>query len=449
MNSKIYYGTETEKAIRNFGTGCTPEGLITAYAEVKEACICAIQERENHFPDNVYTSVLEAIGEIKSGLHYGQFPLPLKQGGAGTSLNMNMNEVIASRSMAILKEKKQPLTMIDPIEDINRYQSTNDTFPTALTVYFLRRLHAFENKVIKMQEVLVEKETGYQNQLLAGRTEMQSALPVTLGQVFSSWAGMTERDRWRLHKIRERFRTVALGGTAIGTGFSAPQSYIFLAEKHLRTITNLPLSRSQNLTDEIAHSDKFTELANGISQFSENIFKITGDLLIYTSSVTGEIIHPNLQYGSSIMPAKINPVILEYAKGHAINACHECAKVREYAKSSQLQLNPFLPFLADALNRAFDSTENAAKGLLEHFFPGMGVNSARMEENLVRSEVLFNALLPLLGYHRVKKLSADMNFNRPLNLNDFRRKVAEMTGTDEKILEKYLEPVQLTTAMRG
>ena len=449
MQDKKYYGTETEKALSNFGSGRTPAGIIAAYAGVKEAALCAVQDVDKRFSPEVYEAIMAAIDEIKTGAHEKQFPLSLAQGGAGTSLNMNINEVIASRAVEILNESGVSGDVIDSIEDINRYQSTNDTFSTALTVYFLRRLMSFEETVIGMQEILVDRESLYGTQLVTGRTEMQSALPLTLGQVFASWAGMIERDRWRLHKIRERFRTMALGGTAVGTGFSAPQSYIFSAEKHLRRITGLPLSRSQNMTDEISHSDKFTELAAGISRFCENIFKITGDLLLYSSSMAGEIVHPELQYGSSIMPSKVNPVMLEYARGLSIDASHECAKVAEYAKNSQLQLNPFLPFLAEALDNAFDSATDAARGLMEKYFPGMKTDPERMERNLVQSDVLFNSLLPLLGYRRIKELSAEMKRNMPRDMETFRREVARLTDTDEETLKKYFDPVELTTAMRG
>ncbi len=441
MPRRIYYGSETAKAMRNFGRGSLPSDLIRAYGEVKKSCILAIQEFNKPFDKEIFNCIIGAIDEVISGKLDSQFPLPLRQGGAGTSINMNINEVIAGRASELAGLVENSKAKIDPITDINRYQSTNDTFPTAVTVMLYRHLAEIEDAVIRFQETLVKKENEEGMLVLTGRTEMQDALPVTMGQVFASWAGAVERDRWRLHKLKERIRTIPLGGTAIGTCFSAPAGYIFLAEKYLRDITGLPLGRSQNLTDEIANNDKLSELASGYSIFSQNIFKITGDLLIYTSSMTGEISHPDLQYGSTIMAAKTNPVILEYSRGLAVSVHHEAQKIMEYSRNGQLQLNAYLPFIADSFIEIRESLLFMTSSLIEKFFRLMKFNPGRMEENLIRSSVMLNALVPELGYYRVKELYNFLSGYKIESFPQYKKLILEFTGLEKDKIDELFDPV--------
>ncbi len=405
----VYYGEETRKALANFGPGSTPRELIRAYAKVKRAAVTAVQEVEGRFEGGLFDCLVAALDEIAEGKHDGQFPLPIRQGGAGTSFNMNLNEVAASRARELFAEKTgKDAPRLDPIEDVNRAQSTNDTFPTAVTVAAFELVLELEGRVIALQEALVAKELEYDGILMAGRTELQDALPIRLGQVFGAWAGAVERDRWRFHKVKERLRTTALGGTAIGTCFAARADYVYAAERELRRSTGLPLSRSQNLPDEIAHQDKLAEAADAIGLCAGNLRKICGDLLLYTSSLSGELAHPELQYGSTIMPAKANPVLLEFARGHAMEAEHESAAARAFAFEGQLQLNPYLPFLADELLDAGRSLSLALDALSRRFLPLVEARRERIAERLVASDALLNLLAPVLGYRRVKELAAEL-----------------------------------------
>lgn len=401
--SKTYWGRETEKALANFGPGCTPRAIIAAYAQVKLAAVSAVQETEGRFPVELNACIEEALREIIAGSLDSSFPLPLKQGGAGTSFNMNLNEVAAARAGELYRERSGTDPGLDPLEDLNRMQSTNDTFPTAVTIAAYEAATRAEALVGKLQDELASRERQLETLLVAGRTEMQDALPIRLGQVFGAWAGTVERDRWRLSKLRERLRTVALGGTAVGTGFSATPEYMHAAEKALRRITSLPLSRSQNLPDEVAHADKYAELAQAAALSAGNARKIAQDLLLYGSSAFGELRHPELQYGSTIMPAKANPVLLEAAVGRAIDAEHEVAKVVAYAFEGRFQLNAFLPFLADALIACFDSLERSLESLVS-IIPKLEVDRERVARNLRSSNLLLNLLVPKLGYNRVKEL---------------------------------------------
>lgn len=448
MKENIYYGEQTKNAINNFGISTLNFDFIKAFAEVKKAAILAIQEYNNYFSEKLFECIIESINKIIYGELNNNFILPLQQGSAGTSINMNFCEVIANFSKELYKERYGETINIDPLEDINKFQSTNDIFPTAVTIVVYRHLVEIENLVIRLQEELIKKEREYSNILMTGRTEMQSALPITLGQVFGGWAGSIERDRWRMNKLKERIRTIALGGTAIGTCFFAPQEYIFIAERKLREITRLPLCRSQNLVDEISNLDKYIELANGYRIVANNLFKITGDLLLYTSSFINEIKHPNLQYGSTIMPAKINPVILELVRGVCIEIEGECYKIEQYAKNGQLQLNAFLPFVVNSFIQIYHYIKKGIESFIEKFLNKIEVNSEIIEKNLLNSNTLLNSLIPLLGYNEVKRLFILASNTKIESIEQFKEFVMKNSKVDKERLNNLLDTAILTSSLR-
>jgi len=439
---KKYYGRETLNALNTFGNGNTPHLLVKAYGEVKKAAIMAQQECFSLYDDYLYSRLLESIDEIISGIHIDQFLLPLQQGGAGTSLHMNINEVIAN----VTNEKCSSTDLhIDPLEDLARFQSTNDTLSTAITIMVYRFIESTENRIIDLQETLVQYESKYDDILMTGRTELQDALPITLGQIFGGWAGSIERDRWRLHKLKERLRTIALGGTAMGTCFSAPRKYVFKAEKNLRQITGIPLCRSQNLIDEISNKDILSEVASGYRLISLNLRKMINDLLLYTSSMCGELVHHEVQYGSTIMPFKTNPVILEFIKGLSISIKHESSKIDDYATEGQLQLNPFIPQIGESFIRISEMTERALMSLTENFFPNMSINKLRIEKNLIASPALINTLRQVIGYENVKKLMPILREKNPDSFHSIKKLIAKHTSLTEEFLDKWFDPSNLTT----
>jgi aspartate ammonia-lyase len=459
LSRATYWGPETEKALVNFGRGVTPRPIIAAYAQVKLAALSAVQETESRFSPELFACIEDALRETLAGTLDASFPLPLQQGGAGTSLNMNLNEVAAARAGELYLERHGQSVRVDPIEDMNRSQSTNDTFPTAVTIVAYEAASRAESLVARLQDSLAARERELETTLAAGRTELQDALPIRLGQVFGAWAGTVERDRWRLSKLRERLRTVALGGTAIGTGFSASPAYMHAAEKALRRITRLPLSRSQNLPDEVAHADKYAELAQAAALSAGNVRKIASDLLLYGSSAFGELKHPELQYGSTIMPAKANPVLLEAAKGRAIDTEHEAAKVVAYAFEGQLQLNAYLPFLADALVACFESLDRCLESLTA-IVSLLKPDEERIARNLRSSNLLLNLLVPTLGYNRVKELFRELGAAGPGGLEPrgaggnrgtaaaYIDLVAEMSGLDREAVVAAFGPLRATSPTR-
>ncbi len=252
-------------------------------------------------------AIINACDEIAKGRFSDQFPVDALQGGAGTSTNMNLNEVIANRAIEILGGNKGDYSLIHPLEDVNLHQSTNDVYPTAIKVAGIYRLRDLAKAIAELQGAFQEKEKEFAGIIKIGRTELQEAVPITLGAEFSAFAEAISRDRWRTFKCEERLRVVNLGGTAVGTGLAAPQDYIFLVIEKLREVTGLGLSRGENLPAETANADSFVEVSGILKAHAVNLLKIANDLRLM--NLLGEIKLPQLQAGSSIMPGKVNPVL--------------------------------------------------------------------------------------------------------------------------------------------
>lgn len=440
-----HYGSETEKALAVLGRGQTERSLIRAYGEVKLAAVQAQQETSALYPEDYYPLLEKAAEEIIRGEHDEQFPLPTAQGGAGTSLHMNICEVMASLANSRYKGDFRAL----PLEHLALYQSTNDTFSTAVILMSFRFLEACEQAVIALQEGLVERETLYQEWLMTGRTEMQDALPITLGQVFGAWAGPVERDRWRLNKLKERLRQIPLGGTAIGTGFSAPRRYVFAAEKALRRITGLPLCRSQNLCDQVAHTDSLAECARGMGLCAENLIKWAGDLLLYSSSFLNEVRQEEQQYGSTIMPAKSNPVLIELIRGLAMDVRSSAELVSRYCSEGQLQLNAYLPFIAEHMIRINAKLGQALRTAAERLLPALNPDRELLEEHLVNSPALLNTLRAPLGYEKVKTLIRSLPSAGVATRDELIGWLSENTDLSREELTGRFDLHNLTTGARS
>jgi aspartate ammonia-lyase len=441
----ILYGQETEKALKILGFGQTPREMIQAYGEVKLAAVRAQQEISALYPEDYFPLLEETAAEIIRGDLDSQFPLPLSQGGAGTSLHMNICEVLAEGT----NRKYKGSFKAHPLDHLACFQSTNDTFPTAVTLMTFRFLEQLEQKVVRLQEELVARESLYEDWLMCGRTELQDALPITLGQLFSAWAGPVERDRWRMNKLKERLRTVPLGGTAIGTGYSAPRNYVFAAEKQLRRITGLPLCRSQNMCDQVAHTDNLAECAAGMGLCADNLYKMSSDLLLYSSSLSGEIRQKELQYGSTIMPDKSNPVLLELIRGLCMECSATAGLIKEYSRSGQLQLNANLPFLAEQMIRLAHSMIRTLDCAVGPLMSNLEPDRKMMEARLAVSPALLNSLKDALGYSGLKELIPRIKEASPANREELIQWLSENTALTTEYLQDRFNSFNLTSFNKG
>jgi aspartate ammonia-lyase len=404
-----YYGIHTARAIGNFPLLGQPAAaaLVQAVATVKLAAA-----RTNHelgfLDDAMAEAIVQACREVAGGALAGEFVVDALQGGAGTSLNMNVNEVVANRAEELLGGRRGEYRRVHPINHVNLHQSTNDVFPTAVKVAAIGMLRRLEPAIAALQGEFQARERDFADVVKIARTELQDACPITFGASFSAWAEALSRDRWRVFKCEERLRVVNLGGTAVGTGLTAVRDYIFLVVERLREETGFGLARAENLVDATQNADSFVEVSGLLKAHAVNLLKISSDLRLLASGPRtglGELILPAVQAGSSIMPGKVNPVICEAVGQAGMLVIGNDAMVTLAAQSGQLELNAFLPLLAHALLQSLSVLEAACRIFRERCVAGIEVDRAACDAHVHASWATVTALLPVLGYDRATALA--------------------------------------------
>lgn len=406
-----YYGCHTLRAAENFrisGIGIHPE-LIRSLAQVKKACALA-NIKTGYLDERIGNAVIAACDEIAAGKFADQFIVDAFQGGAGTSMNMNANEVIANRAIEILGGAKGDYSVVHPLDHVNLSQSTNDVVPTAVKLTAIRLLGNASKAMADLQAALQAKEKEFADILKVGRTEMQDAVPITLGQEFSAWAQAVQRDWWRLYKIEERLRQINLGGTAVGTGLNADRKYVFMVADILREIVGIGLARAENMIDATQNFDVFVEVSGMLKAAAVNLAKIASDLRLLSSGPragVAEVELPELQAGSSIMPGKVNPVVTEAVSQVAFQVTANDLAITLCAMNGQLELNAFIPALAHNLFQSLDMLTAGARLLAEKCVRGIVADEARCSELLERSGVLVTALSPYIGYEAASNLARE------------------------------------------
>ncbi len=406
---EAYYGVHTVRAVENFPVSGfrTPEELVRALAEVKQACALA-NVRAGLLDERRGAAIVEAAKEAAGGKLADQFLTDAFQGGAGTSLNMNMNEVLANRAIEMLGGRKGDYAACDPLDHVNLSQSTNDVYPTALKVAAIRLVLELSKEIALLQGSFQAKEADFAHILKLGRTEMQDAVPITLGQEFGAFAEAVARDRWRLFKVEERLRQVNLGGTAVGTGLNAETSYIYAAIEELQSITGLGVSRAENSVDVTQNADVFVEASGLVKAAAVNLAKIAGDLRLLSAGPRGgigEIRLKQLQTGSSIMPGKVNPVVPEMTTQVAFQAICFDQAIAMAAASGQLELNAFLPLIAFNLLTGLRMLCRCVTLFRTRCIESIEADEGRCRRWLEESLGLAAALVPYVGYERTAELS--------------------------------------------
>lgn len=408
---EAYYGIHTLRAAENFPVLQQPlhAELITALARVKGAA-ARTNLRVDKLEARLANAIIQAADEIANGALREQFIVDALQGGAGTSANMNANEVIANRALEILGEAKGNYQVIDPLEHVNLQQSTNDVFPTAIRVAALQLLLPLIEEFANLQATLQDLEQRYAATLALGRTEMQDAIPITAGQRFAAWAQAVQRDWWRLHVVEEKLRQVNLGGTAVGTGLNAERKYIYLVVETLRQSTGLNLARAENMIDLTQNADVFVEVSGLLKTAATTLAKIAADLRLLSSGPRAglaEIRLPELQAGSSIMPGKVNPVIPEAVTQAAYQVIANDTAITLAAQAGQLELNAFLPLIAHNLLQSLDLLHHAVHIFITRCLQGLVVDEIRSQQWVEESFALITAVVPYLGYHHASDIARE------------------------------------------
>ncbi|MPV65348.1 aspartate ammonia-lyase [Burkholderia sp. BE17] len=402
--SDAYYGVHTLRALENFPITGSP---ISVYPELIKALACIKQAAAlaNHELGLLDTARCDAIvgacAELLGGKLHDQFVVDVIQGGAGTSTNMNANEVIANRALELFGRKKGEYQYLHPNEQVNIGQSTNDVYPSALKVAtwfgilslieameILR--HAFEAKALEFKDVLK-----------MGRTQLQDAVPMTLGQEFGTYAVMLGEDEERLREAALLICEINMGATAIGTGITAHPDYAPLVLKHLREITGIPLVTAPDLVEATQDCGAFVQLSGVLKRVAVKLSKTCNDLRLLSSGPRaglGEINLPPMQAGSSIMPGKVNPVIPEVMNQIAFEVIGNDVTVSFAAEAGQLQLNAFEPIIAHSLFKSVTHLRNGCLTLAERCVKGITANAEHLRASVENSIGIVTALNPYIGY---------------------------------------------------
>ncbi|HEY5367237.1 MAG TPA: aspartate ammonia-lyase [Casimicrobiaceae bacterium] len=425
---EAYWGVHTLRALENFpitgnSVGLWPE-LIRALALVKQAAALTNQEL-GELDDARAKLIAAACQEIANGALHDQFVVDQIQGGAGTSTNMNANEVIANRALELAGRPRGDYGFLHPIEHVNMSQSTNDVYPTALRVALRFATAELWKAMEELKVAFAAKSLEFENVLKVGRTQLQDAVPMTLGQEFSTFAVMLGEDQQRLVEAGALIEEINLGATAIGTGINTHPGYAPLACRHLVKLSGVQVKTAENLIEATQDCGAFVQLSGVLKRIAVKLSKTCNDLRLLSSGPRagfGEINLPPVQAGSSIMPGKINPVIPEMVNQVAFEVIGNDMTVTMAAEGGQLQLNAFEPIIAYSLFRSIHHLRQACIVLARQCIVGITANEARLAEMVRNTIGIVTALNPYIGYEKSSALA--------------REAVATGRGVYELVLEK-------------
>ena len=365
------------------------------------------------------------------------------QGGAGTSANMNINEVVANRAIEILGGEKGNYDIVNPNDHVNMCQSTNDVFPTAGKITAIKMIHQVILQLERLYNALIAKSFAFENILKMGRTQLQDAVPVRLGQCFNAYATMVSRDIDRLIKSLDEMKTVNLGTTAIGTSINAPLSYVKNIVPTLKTVVNLDLKQARDLIDATQNIDCFVAVSGILKTCVVNLSKMCNDLRLLSSGPKtgiGEINLPAKQNGSSIMPGKINPVIPEVVSQVAFNVIGNDLTITMAAEAGQLELNAFEPILFYNLFESLETLSHAISTLVDNCIIGITANEDHCLELLEESVGIATALCPYIGYKKSAEIAkSSLKTGIPI-----RKLVLKNSILTKEKLDSILNPATMT-----
>ncbi|MCD5325985.1 MULTISPECIES: aspartate ammonia-lyase [Pontibacillus] len=406
-----YYGIQTLRAQENFPiTGYKlNEALIYSIAAVKKAA--ALANRDIHqLPADISRAIVQSTDEILNGDHHDQFLVDPIQGGAGTSLNMNANEVIANRALEIMGKKKGDYESVNPNNHVNMSQSTNDVFPTTMHLAISQVMSQLEDVMKEMAATFKDKADEFDHIVKVGRTHLQDAVPIRLGQEFESYHRMVKRDLKRIERTRENFYEVNMGATAVGTGLNADPTYTKLVVEHLSSISGLPLESAENLVDATQNTDAYTELSSALKNTMTNLSKIANDLRLMASGPKNglcEILLPARQPGSSIMPGKVNPVMPEVINQIAFQVIGNDQTISMASEAGQLDLNVMEPVLIFNLLESMTVMKNGFQVFTDLCLKDIQANEAALKDHVEKSLGVITALSPHIGYEQSAKIAQE------------------------------------------
>lgn len=404
VEKDAYYGVQSLRGYENFrisGLNINKE-FIKNLAIVKKACAIT-NEKTGELKRELSNAIIKACDEIYDGKYFDQFIIDPIQGGAGTSMNMNINEIIANRANEILGYEKGEYYPVHPNDHVNMGQSTNDVIPTAASITAYKLLVKCIKNIKVLESTLNEKAKEFTDIIKMGRTEMQDAVPISLGSEFKAFSLAIGRDANRLENVKDSLLTVNLGGTAVGTGITATKGYIKEVTKVLAELFGEDINQSEDLIDGTQNLDKYADISSQLKVCAVNLSKISGDLILMSSGPRtgfGEIKLPSKQNGSSIMPGKVNPVMPEVMKQIAFQIMGNDLTITMATQSGQLELNAFYPIIMHNIYESIIILTNGIETFIENCVKGIEANEIRCNELVNGSIGIVTALAPVLGYEK-------------------------------------------------
>ncbi|MBN1117314.1 MAG: hypothetical protein JXA77_08935 [Bacteroidales bacterium] len=455
ISAESLYGIHSVRARENFPdqNQFHPEWFM-ALGQVKKACYLTasdffkranektgIQNIKIKIPsEKLLNALITAAGEIIQLQHFNSFIVPAISGGAGTSINLNVNEIIANRAIQILGGKPGEYRLADPIEDANLFQSTNDVIPSSLKVATIQLLVSLEESINDLRIDIEQLEKKHINDLRKGYTQMQEAVPSSFGRLFSTYSDALSRDWWRISKCFERIKIINLGGSAIGSGITVPRFFIMEVSRTLQQITQLPITRGENLYDATNNLDSLVEVHGILKAHAVNLEKMVNDIRLLSSDIANkELLIPRKQLGSSIMPGKVNPVIPEFVISAAHKIYANDSLIASLCAQGCLELNAYLPTIGHALLESLKLLISCNKTLKENLFAGLEINTKSSLEALFNSASITTALVPYIGYNLSSKLAAHMIQNK----QSIFEANSDLQVISEEKLQRILKPGSL------
>lgn len=440
----VYYGVHSLRAAENFhitGLFMHPE-IINSLAYIKKAaaitnCECGILDKK------IAEAIAKACDEILEGKFHKDFIVDPIQGGAGTSLNMNANEVIANRAIELLGGMKGDYSIVHPNDHVNCGQSTNDVIPTAGKMTSLKLLENLKKELKRLHKALCEKAEEFDSIIKMGRTQMQDAVPIRLGQEFQAYSVAINRDIHRMDKAMDEMRTLNMGGTAIGTGLNADKNYLKRIVPNLSEISGMDFVQAFDLIDATQNLDAFVAVSGSIKACAVTLSKIANDLRLMSSGPRagfGEINLPARQNGSSIMPGKVNPVIPEVVNQVAFNIIGNDVTITMAAEAGQLELNAFEPIVFYCMFQSIDTLAYAVSTFVDNCVKGITANETRCRYLVENSVGIITAICPSVGYQKAAEIA-----KQAIQTGDSVRDLILKEGLlTEEELNEILDPVNMT-----
>lgn len=408
-----YYGVQTQRAVNNFRisgkTMVSHPDYIKAWGYVKKGA-AKTNYQLGVLPKEIYEAVAKACDEVIEGKFNNEFPTDMIQGGAGTSVNMNANEVIANRALELMGYQRGEYKYCSPNDHINRSQSTNDSYPTAIKIALFMMNEKLTDKLEKVIRAFRKKGQDFSDVIKMGRTQLQDAVPMTLGQEFEAFAATLEKEGRRLHQCAESLLEINMGATAIGTGLNTPLGYAEKCAVNLAEITGLPITLSGNLIEDTPDTSAYVFYSSALKSLAVKLSKICNDLRLLSSGPRAglsEVNLPAVQPGSSIMPGKVNPVIPEVVNQVCFKVIGNDLTVSFAAEAGQLQLNVMEPVLCQAIMESVQFLENALETLEDKCISGITANKEICLNKVKNSIGIITALNPYIGYKKSTKFAKE------------------------------------------